>query len=111
MDPYYYNAPSLGERYRGRSTMPKLDERITALETRLKQMKARQQKLETRRRAIESRRTRKEETRRKILVGTIVLTLVDEGRLPSSELHTWLDEALTRPEDRALFELPARTGT
>lgn len=88
--------------------MPKLDERISALEGRLKQLKARQQQRETRRRAFESRRTRKDDTRRKILVGAIVLERVERGELAREQLHAWLETALTRAEDRALFELPAR---
>jgi hypothetical protein len=88
--------------------MPKLDERITALETRLKELKNRQQRISARQRALEARRNRKTDTRRKILAGAIVLARVEQGRLPSAELRAWLDEALTRPDDRALFELPER---
>ena len=58
--------------------MPKLDERISALETRLKQLKARQQRVEARRRSIEARRIRKTDTRRKILIGAIVLARVED---------------------------------
>lgn len=85
--------------------MPKLDERISALETRLMQLKARQQRVEARRRSIEARRIRKTDTRRKILIGAIVLARVEDSRLPEAELRAWLDEALTRAEDRALFDL------
>jgi len=88
--------------------MPKLDERITALETRLKELRSRQQRITTRQRSLEARRNRKADTRRKVLVGAIVLARVEEGHLPSTELRAWLDEALTRAEDRALFELPER---
>ena len=86
--------------------MVKLDERISSLETRLKQLKTRQARLDARKRALASRRARKDDTRRKILVGAIVLTRVEHGQLPESELRTWLDAALTRPDDRALFDLP-----
>lgn len=86
----------------------KLDERISALETRLKQLKARQQRVQARRRSIEAHRLRKTDTRRKVLVGAIVLARVEQGRLPKAELHAWLNEALTREEDLALFDLPGR---
>ena len=86
--------------------MPKLDERIDALETRLKQLKAQQQRIDARRRSIEVRRTRKDETRRKILVGAIVLAKVQAGEIDEKRFRQWVDEALSRPEDRALFELP-----
>jgi chromosome segregation ATPase len=89
---------------------PKLDERISSLETKLKQLKNRQARLEARKRALASRRSRQDDTRRKILVGAIVLTRVDQGLLPEAELRTWLDAALTRPDDRALFDLPVGGG-
>jgi hypothetical protein len=85
--------------------MPKIDERITALQGKLKQLKARQQQIEMRRRATESRRTRKEDTRRKILVGAVVLAKIERGEFSDSQLRDWLDEALTRADDRALFDL------
>jgi hypothetical protein len=86
--------------------MAKLEERIAGLEEKLKQLKVRQTRAEARRRALESRRARKDDTRRKILVGAIVLTRVEQGLLPESELRAWLEAALTRADDRALFELP-----
>lgn len=89
--------------------MPKLNEQITVLETRLKQLKAKQQRVEARRRSIEARRTRKIDTRRKVLVGAVVMARVEQGRFPEAELRAWLDESLTRDDDRALFELLART--
>jgi hypothetical protein len=48
---------------------------------------------------------RRQVARRKILVGTIVLTNVDQGVLEEPVLRGWLDSALTRPDDRALFGL------
>jgi hypothetical protein len=52
---------------------------------------------------------RRDDTRRKILAGAIVLARVEQGQISESEFRGWLDTALTRPDDRALFELPART--
>ena len=85
--------------------MPKLDDRIEALEAKLKQLKVRQQRSEARARTIASRRARHQELRRKILVGAIVLAKVDSGEFDRKILHGWLAEALTRADDRALFEL------
>jgi len=87
--------------------MPKLEERIASLQERLQQLKARQQRITSRQKALESRRNRKADTRRKILVGSIVLARVAQGQITKSELRAWLDEALTRPDDRALFDLVA----
>lgn len=86
--------------------MPKIDQRIETLEAKLKQLKARQQRMETRARAIAVRRERKDELRRKILVGAIVLAKVEEGAFEEKVLQGWLDAALSRADDRALFGLP-----
>jgi hypothetical protein len=85
--------------------MTKTDERIEALETRLKQLKVQHQRREARARTVASRRARGEELRRKILVGAIVLAKVQEGVFDAAMLQGWLDAALTRADDRALFEL------
>lgn len=88
--------------------MSKLNEQIANLEEKLKQLKARQQKTVTRQRAFESQRERKNDTRRKILIGAIVLARVKQGRLLETELRAWMDEALVRADDRALFALSER---
>lgn len=90
--------------------MPKVSEkeRIAALEAKLKQLKVVQQRKEARARTVESRRTRREELRRKILVGAIVLAKVEAGEIEERTLRDWLDPAITRPEDRALFGLETK---
>lgn len=79
--------------------------KIAELEAKLRQLKERQQAVEARRRTLESRRERKADTRRKILVGAIVLAKVERGEISESDLRRWLDAALTRPDDRGLFGL------
>jgi hypothetical protein len=76
---------------------------ISVLEEKLRQLKAREQAAEARRRSLESRRKRKDDTRRKILVGAIVLAKVEQGEFPQERLQSWLDAALTRADDRGLF--------
>jgi hypothetical protein len=85
--------------------MPKLDDQISTLQERLNQLKLRQQRLDARKRAIEAQRERKAETRRKILVGGIVLAKLRTGEIDGEQFRGWLDEALTRPDDRSLFDL------
>ena len=85
--------------------MPKLDDQISALQGRLSQLKLRQQRLDARRQAIEAQRERKAETRRKILVGGIVLEKLRQGEIDCEQFRGWLDQALTRADDRALFGL------
>ena len=78
---------------------------IATLVARLKQLKARENLANARLRRLESRRARKADTRRKILVGAIVLAKVEQGVIPESQLRQWLDGALRRADDRALFGL------
>ena len=90
------------------SAKNKIVERIDSLEERLKKLKAQRQRIEARERTVVARRSRREETRRKILVGAIVLAKVDQEVLAESTLRGWLDKALTRSDDRALFNLDSR---
>ena len=85
--------------------MTKRATQIAQLEERLRQLKAREQAVEARRRTLESRRQRKDDTRRKILVGAVVLARVERGEIPELELRRWLDQALVRQDDRGLFGL------
>src|SRR4030088_1696001 len=93
---------------RGPIPMPKLDDQISTLQEKLTQLTLRQQRLDARKRAVEALRERKATTRRKILVGGIVLTKVQQGEIDNEQFGGWLDQALTRAEDRALFGLPVR---
>ena len=83
----------------------KLDERIATLETKLAQLKVRQQRAEARQRSLLSKRERAADTRRKILVGAVVLAKVEGGDFEMRTLRRWLDKALTREADRKLFGL------
>ena len=87
--------------------MATIEERIAALEAKLKQEKAKKQQIEARKRAVESKRKRSEDTRRKILVGALILARVERGEWPQEKLLAMLDATLTRDDDRALFDLPA----
>ncbi len=86
--------------------MPKLDDQISTLQEKLTQLKLRQQRLDSRKRALQAERERKLLTRKKILVGGIVLAKVDRGEFDAQQLRAWLDQALTRADERALFDLP-----
>lgn len=56
--------------------------------------------------AREVAQTRKEDTRKKILLGALVLSMVDKGEWPKEKLDSSLARFLTRDQDRALFTLP-----
>ena len=83
----------------------KLEEQIERLQARLGHLKKQQQLAEARRRFLTSRQARRDETRRKILIGAVVLARINQGRLTADELRVWLEQALTRPIDRSLFGL------
>lgn len=85
--------------------MTKLDERISGLQNKLQQLKTRQARLEARKGALAARRARNEDTRRKILAGAILLAKVEAGEFESRMFKRWLDQSLTRADDRALFGL------
>ncbi|MDJ0717324.1 MAG: mobilization protein [Prochloraceae cyanobacterium] len=79
-------------------------ERIKDLEEKKKQIEARIQKLK----AIESAKKRKEDTRRKILLGALVQYLIKSGYWSEKEIYKQLDKFLDKPIDRKLFDLPER---
>lgn len=51
---------------------------------------------------------RKEENRRKIIVGSVILKMVKSGAMPKEKLDKILDEYLTTERDRNLFNLPLK---
>jgi hypothetical protein len=79
------------------------ENQIERLEQKLKQLRARQARVQARQRVLRSQRERKDDTRRKILVGAVILAKVDQGVLPEVDLRRWMEGALTRADDRALF--------
>ncbi len=58
-----------------------------------------------RRKRLEAQQARKEDTRRKILIGAVVLAEVERGEILEGQFRTWINEGLTRGEDRELFRL------
>ena len=48
---------------------------------------------------------RNDETRRKILIGGVILKRIKDGLSNEEELMTWLNEGLTKDNERALFSL------
>lgn len=84
--------------------MIKTSNRLQTLEERKKQIEVQIQQIKAR----EAHRQRKQETRRKILVGSYYLERAErEGRL--EEVKKAMDQFLTRDYDRALFGLPPIT--
>jgi large subunit ribosomal protein L7/L12 len=80
-------------------------DRIRSLDERLTRLRAERIRLAARM----SQSERKRDTRLKILVGAAVLAAVEHDGVPAlrgtTELLQWLDTRLTRPHDRAVFDL------
>ena len=85
--------------------MKDMQERIATAEERLRRLKERHQQAEAKRKRNEVQQARKDDLRRKLIVGSVVLQRVQSGELPDAQFRKWLEAALTRPEDRALFNL------
>lgn len=89
--------------------MTALDERIKAQEEKLKQLKALKQKQEAMKRAADAKKVRADDTRRKILIGAMLLEQMDKNEGMKKNMIGQLDSYLTRSDDRALFSLEEKS--
>ena len=55
-----------------------------------------------------SQQKRKEDTRRKILLGALLINMMGKGELDEKKIRKKLDGFLTRDIDRKLFDLPPK---
>lgn len=90
--------------------MAAIDDKISKLEDQLKQAKLQRQKVEARKRAAAAKITRSQDTRKKILIGALILAKVERGDWSQEKLNEMLEKGLTRADDRALFGLPEFTS-
>ena len=79
---------------------------IEKMEIRLKQLKEQKAKSERMAKAAEKRQTRANDTRRKILIGAMILNRVEKGALDIQQVKDHLDAFLVKDADRKLFGLP-----
>lgn len=82
-------------------------------ERQIRKLLEQREKLNTRIRRKRSRlreAERKRDTRRKILVGAMVMAKWEEGAVPDQWLNA-LDGYLSRPRDRELFGLPPKAAS
>lgn len=75
--------------------LKKLEERRAKIAAEIARVKAR-----------EATQIRKNDTRRKVLVGAFVLAMIERGEWPREKFDSSLALFLSRPQDRALFNLP-----
>lgn len=81
--------------------MTSREEKLRKLEERQSQLKAKIQKIKAR----EATEERKLDTRKKVVLGAVLLEMVKSGEWSEEKLHGLLDRKLTRTRDRELFGL------
>ena len=86
--------------------LTKLDASIEAQQVRLAQLKAQKQKLEARAKTKLQGQARKQDTRRKVLLGAMLLERMARDAQVKQQLMDQLASFLTRRDDRLLFGLP-----
>ena len=90
----------------------KAQQRVKDLEEKLKTAKALKQKAEARIKAVETKQKKKEEDRRKILIGAMMLDQMHKNDATKASVMAKLDGFLIRADERALFGLtvPEKTA-
>ena len=83
-----------------------LEKKIEAQLEKLKQLKARKQAIEAREKSRQKEQERKDDTRRKILLGSYFIKKMNENDANKKKILTVMDEYLTEDPDRKLFDLP-----
>lgn len=82
-----------------------LEKKIEAQLEKLKQLKARKQAIEARERTKQKEQQRKDDTRRKILLGSYLIKKM-QNEANKEKILAELNEYLTENRDRQLFDLP-----
>ena len=82
-----------------------IEKKIEAQLEKLKQLKAQKQAIEARERTTKKERERKDDTRRKILLGSYLIKKM-QNEANKEKILAELNEYLTENRDRQLFDLP-----
>ena len=83
-----------------------IEKKIEAQLEKLKQLKARKQAIEARERSKQKEQERKDDTRRKILLGSYLIKKMQANEANKEKVLADLHEYLTEERDRKLFDLP-----
>lgn len=86
--------------------LSKLEASIEAQQKKLAQLKAQKQRIEARQKAKLQGTARKQDTRRKVLAGAMLLELMEKDADLQKKMHAHLATFLTREDDRTLFGIP-----
>lgn len=82
-----------------------IEKKIEAQLEKLKQLKAQKQAIEARERTKQQEQQRKDDTRRKILLGSYLIKKM-QNEANKEKILAELNEYLTENRDRQLFDLP-----
>ena len=83
-----------------------IDKKLDALLEKQKQLKAQKQAAQAREHSKQQAQARKDDTRRKILIGSFIIKQIETDLEAKNRLLSKLDEYLTENRDRKLFDLP-----
>ena len=83
-----------------------IEKKIEAQLEKLKQLKAQKQAIEARERTKKKEQERKDDTRRKILLGSYLIKKMQANEANKEKILAELNEYLTEDRDRQLFDLP-----
>ena len=83
-----------------------LEKKIEAQLEKLKQLKARKQAIEAREKSKQKEQERKDDTRRKILLGSYLIKKMNANEANKEKILDELNDYLTENRDRLLFDLP-----
>ena len=82
-----------------------IEKKIEAQLEKLKQLKAQKQAIEARERTKKKEQERKDDTRRKILLGSYLIKKMQSNEANKEKILAELNEYLTEDRDRKLFDL------
>lgn len=82
-----------------------IDKKLDALLEKQKQLKAQKQAIAAERTKLQAQ-ARKDDARRKILIGSFIIKQIETDLEAKNRLLSKLDEYLTENRDRKLFDLP-----
>lgn len=90
------------------ATAEEIERQIKDQQDNLRALKAKKKSLEMAKIQAEIDKKRRDETRRKILVGALVLNEIQNDEKLKAHVDILLEVNLTKPEDRELFNLEVR---
>ena len=84
-----------------------IEKKIEAQLEKLKQFKAKKQAIEARERTKQKEQERKDDTRRKILLGSYLIKKMQSNEANKEKILAELNDYLIEDRDRILFDLPS----